>query len=99
MGFRDIRKQVIDALNSGAVQHEARGDINDKNLLATGAMTIADVIRLLSRCRGNQHESSPHHQDASIEVHVFKPLDDGTQWYIKLYCIDPDVWFISVHNS
>lgn len=36
---------------------------------------------------------------ASIDVHVFKPYKDAKRWYIKFYFIDPDVVFISVHES
>jgi hypothetical protein len=37
--------------------------------------------------------------------HVFKPessLEPGgskVRWYIKLYFVEPDIWFISVHES
>ena len=60
---------------------------------------------MLRACRGNQCETSSHHVDPSIDVHVFKPearVDPGAKkkrWYIKLYLLDPDVWFISVHES
>ena len=103
MGFRDARSRAIEALNSGDIQHEARGDIDDKNLLLTGDVSADEVVALLLRCRGNQHSSSPHHGDASVEVHVFKPVVGSgaaqTRWYIKLYFLDPDAWFISVHTS
>ena len=104
MGFKDARRRAIEALRAGDIQHEARGDIDDKNLLETGEVSADEVVRLLNRCRGTQHSSSPHHTVASVEVHVFKPVDrdaDGTEtrWYIKLYFLDPDTWFISVHRS
>jgi hypothetical protein len=103
VNFKDAKRRAIEALRSGDFQHEARNDIDDKNLLVTGRITAEQVVTLLNRCRGTQHASSPHHQDASIEVHVFKPVAraaDGTQtrWYIKLYFLDPDTWFISVHQ-
>ena len=104
VGFKEAKERAIKALRSGDVAHEARGDIDDKNLLLTGEVSADEVARLLSRCRGTQHSSSPHHLDPSIEVHVFRPVDRDvagkeTRWYIKLYFLDPDAWFISVHRS
>jgi hypothetical protein len=40
-----------------------------------------------------------------VDVHVFKPQarleprGDRRRWYIELYFLEPDVWFISVHES
>jgi hypothetical protein len=42
-GFNDIKRAVITALRAGNYQHEARHDINVKNLLATGAVSATDV--------------------------------------------------------
>jgi hypothetical protein len=67
-------------------------------------VTSDEVVRLLIACNGTQHKSSAHHQHPSIDVHVFRPeasLRDGgpkERWYIKLYFIEPDAWFISVHK-
>lgn len=104
MGFKDARSRAIEALKSGDFEHATRADIDDKNLLFTGEVTVSKLIELLKGCRGNQYEVSPHHQVASVDVHIFKPQakePDGTKvgWYIKLYFIDPDTWFISVHRS
>ena len=106
MGFRYARDAAIAALLGGQVQHEARDDIDDKTLLATGAVTSEGVVRLLRACRGTQYSCSPHHQLVkNVEVHEFKPigsLEPGgpkLKWYIKLYFLDPDTWFISVHHS
>lgn len=105
VGFKDIKKATIDALQAGNVQHEARaGAIDDKNLLQTGDVTTQDVMRLLARCKGTQYSSAPHHQThLNIEVHIFQPemaLASGQEkrrWYIKLYLLESDIWFISVH--
>jgi hypothetical protein len=105
VGFKDAQRAAIQALRDGCIQHEARGEIDEKNLLVTGDVTPEQVIRLLSACRGTQHECRPHHQAPTIDVHLFKPeasLEPNTpkvRWYIKLYFIEPDVWFISVHKS
>ncbi len=87
------------------MQHEARDEIDEKNLLQAGAVTPDEVIRLLLACRGQQYSCSRHHHIASIDVHVFKPeasLKPGSEkccWYIKLYFVEPDAWFVSVHQS
>lgn len=105
MGFKEARQQAIRAIEEGRIQHEARAQIDEKNLLLTGDVTPAQVVRMLLACRGTQHRCSPHHQDAGIDVHEFKPeasLVPGQRrrrWYIKLYFLEPDVWFISVHES
>lgn len=94
MGFNDVKRQVIAALMAGTYLHEARDDIPVKNLLATHAVAVDDIIAVLKQCRGQDHESSPHHQMPSIDVHVIR----SSGWYIKFYFIEPDTWFISVHQ-
>ena len=105
VGFKDVKKAAINALEEGNVQHEPRaGAIDDKNLLQTGSVTSQDIVRLLQRCQGTQYSSTAHHQThLNLEVHIFQPemaLVSGQEkrrWYIKLYFLKPDVWFISVH--
>jgi hypothetical protein len=105
MGFLQIRHQAIAAILEGRIQYESRGDVDEKNLLLTGAVTPEQVVRLLKACRGTQYTSAPHHLVRDLDVHMFKPeasLAPGgprQRWYIKLYFIEPDVWFISVHVS
>jgi hypothetical protein len=108
MKFTEARRRIIQALREGSYQHEARDVVEGKNLLATGDVTSAEVAELLQRCRGDQHESQPHHFDDQVLVHFFKPTRQGEQWYIKAYLIgDPDdedddprvAVFISVHKS
>jgi hypothetical protein len=63
------------------------------------------VAELLDCCRRDQYETSPHHQDGRVTVHVFRPTRDGDSWYIKLYFIEDEdgddltTMFISVHPS
>lgn len=91
MSFKEIRRRAIEAIRAGKIQHEARGEIEEKNLLLVGDVTIDQVIHLLHACRGTQYSSSPHHLVPKIEVHIFKPetkLDSTsakTFWYVKLY--------------
>jgi len=92
-GFRKARRQVIAALESGNYLHVSRGDIEVRNLLATGAVSASEIVDIIRSCKGTHHSSSPHLSVAAIEVHVIKRLG----WYIKFYFIEPDTWFISVH--
>ena len=94
MGFKDAKRDVLSALASGAYRHEERGDIDLKNLLATGVVSPERVIEVINKSRGHDHSSSPHHIVADIDVHVIRR--EG--WYIKFYVLAPNVWFISVHQ-
>ena len=94
MGFREVKRKVLEALSTGRYQHAARAAIDTKNLLKTGDVTQAEVISIISRCNGTHHAASPHHAIPSVTVHVLKR--DG--WYIKFYFLDPETFFISVHR-
>lgn len=96
--FNDVKKQVLDCLQEGCILHESRNDIDIKNLLEVGAISVEEVADIIRRSRGNDYESSPHHMDPSIDVHVIKTRYQSEQWYIKWYFIEPDVVFISVHQ-
>ncbi len=93
-GFRETQRAVIAALESGEYQHVSRGDIDIKNLLATGEVSAREIVEVVRSCRGIHHASSPHHAVAAVEVYVLKR--DG--WYIKFFFIEPDTWLISVHQ-
>ncbi|WP_323830544.1 hypothetical protein [Pseudomonas sichuanensis] len=93
-GFKAVRRAVIAALEAGDYLHASRGDIEVKNLLATGAVTAAQVIDVILACNGTHYRSSPHHTVASVEVHLIR----WHGWYIKFYFLEPDTWFISVHQ-
>ncbi|WP_440905324.1 hypothetical protein ACMZOO_03030 [Catenovulum sp. SX2] len=98
MGFKDAKAQVLSCLESGNILHEARGDIDIKNLLSTGQISIEDVTNILKRARGNQYECSSHHVINTIDVHIIKTNHQGKHWYIKWYFVEPNSVFISVHN-
>lgn len=98
MGFKDIKRTAIDYLKKGAFDHEARLDINVKNLFSTGVIDTDYVISLINKTSGEEYQSSPHHQDNTIEVHVLRPFKDNAYWYVKFYFIEPDIIFISVHK-
>jgi hypothetical protein len=100
MGFKDIKNQVIKCIKDGAYEHEPRKyDINVKNLYDIGQISDQEVIDLIQCCKGNQYETRLHHADISIEVHILKPVKEGNVWYIKFYFLEPNVVFISVHES
>ena len=99
MGFRDAKRQLIECLLDGRIDHELeRSEIDVKNLLVTGDVSADEVADVIRRCRGNEHEYSPHHLDESIDVHIVKTTYGGRNWYIKWYYLDPNVMFISVHE-
>lgn len=99
MAFREVKSKVIECLDNGYVLHEERDDIDVKNLLSTGAISISEVTTIIGRARGNTYSSSPHHYDAEIDVHVIKTTYSGQNWYIKWYFTEPDCVFISVHEQ
>ena len=96
--FMDIKRQVIQCLVEGNILHEARDNIDIKNLLEVGVISIEEVTEILKRSRGNQYNSSLHHMYQSIDVHVIKTRHKSEEWYIKWYFIEPDAVFISVHQ-
>ncbi|MCG8609430.1 MAG: hypothetical protein MI864_02745 [Pseudomonadales bacterium] len=96
--FNEVKKQVLECLYEGCVLHESRSDIDIKNLLEVGVVSVEEVAEIIRRSRGNEYESSPHHMDNNIDVHVIKTRYQSAQWYIKWYFIEPDAVFISVHQ-
>ena len=98
MGFKQVKAEVIDCLNSGRIRHEERGDINIKNLLATGAVSPEQVAALIGKARGGDYKCGPHHFDQNIPVHTVKVRDADVDWYIKWYFVEPNTMFISVHD-
>jgi len=45
MGFKEVKSKVIECLNTGYVLHEQRGDIDIKNLLSTGVISIKAPVQ------------------------------------------------------
>lgn len=99
MGLRDVRVLLVDALESGRYQHQARQVQSEKNLLATEEVSAAEVVALLHRCRGSEYSTSPLHFDPATTCHVFRPVQRGERWYIKAYFLSHDAVFISVHRA
>lgn len=94
MGFKLVKARVIKALLEGTYEHEVRLDIDEKNKLQNGEVSAQFVTELIRRSTGDDYESSPHHQDSRVEVHIIVK----SEWYIKFYFIDPATVFISVHQ-
>lgn len=100
MGFRDARRDLVNALETGNYEHEEREVQAEKNLLAVGDVSPEDVRRALLRATGRDYSASPHYEDQSVMVHVFQPVVENVHWYIKAYFIeeaDGKAVFISVH--
>ena len=97
LGFKETRQQAIDRIRAGRIYHVPRE--YDKNEYAQGRLSDNDVIAMLQCCRGNRYEALPHHSILGLEVHIFKPVGKYDGYYIKLYFLEPDVCFISVHRS
>lgn len=88
MGFKAAKKRVIECLNSGCILHEERDNIDIKNLLATGAVSIGNVTAIIGGSRGTSYTCSPHHFDQEVDVHIIETTKSGINWYIKWYFIE-----------
>lgn len=103
VGFTAARSRLLAALAAAekgepVVQHDAREDAS-KNQLATGQLTLADVKRLVGRSSGLNYEEDDLHGDSRIRVHILKNVkEQNSSWYIKWYVVEPNVFFISVHD-
>ena len=93
-----MKANVLACLGSGAILHAERGNIDVKNLLATGEVTTDEIAEVIGRARGTDYQCSPHHLAANIDVHIIKTAHRGMDWYIKWYFVEPNCVFISVHH-
>lgn len=100
MGFRDAKAALIAALEAGDYVHEPREVQEEKNLLAIGEVSAAFVSDLVRRTSGNDYSLGAHDADASVDVHVFKPMKNAQRWYVKAYFAPrSSAVFISVHHA
>ena len=99
MGLKETRSKAIKCLEEGSAQAEERPDIEEKNLLKTGVVSAEEVITLLKYTRGDQYRTQAHGVIEGITIHIFEPEKEQVRWHIKLYFIDPNCFFISVHKS
>ena len=99
-GFRAVRSKLIECLKTGNFESDIRtGSVELKNHLAAGKITANQLAEILEACRGDQHEQAPHHQEPTIEIHIFQTSLKGQKWYVKAYFIGERAHFISVHPS
>lgn len=99
MGFKKEKEEVLKRLLSGNYLHEARSNISEKNLLQTGKISAETAAEIISKARGGDYSTSPHHFANDIEVHILQKVTYETKsWYIKWYYLEPDLFFISVHD-
>ena len=93
--FKNAKIYLIECLKNGNYLHAQRGgNICVKNKLLTGEISARELIEIIKKSNGSHHLCSPHHLDASINVHIIRTAG----WYVKFYFVDPDTWFISVHQ-
>lgn len=92
-GFDAVKHAVLTALHAGDFQHEPREEADYKNLLSAGKVSAEDVARVIRRCKGTDHQCSPHHSVKGVDCHIIK----SQGWYVKFYFVDPVTMFISVH--
>jgi len=97
LGFNEAKSKVLECLKSGDFEHEERNNIDVKNHLATGDISLGDAIRIIKRARGNNHTTAPHHFLEGVTVHIITIKYLGQKWYIKWYFLEPDSVFISFH--
>ena len=98
MGFNEAKRKLIECLNTGYVLHEERNDIDVKNLLAIGVVSLEEAAYIIGRSRGDGYSVSPHHFDTEIDVHVLMTKLSVQAWYVKWYFLGPDSVFISFHQ-
>ncbi|KZY36012.1 MULTISPECIES: hypothetical protein [unclassified Oleiphilus] len=96
--FKDVKKRILQCIYDGNVLHEARNNIEIKNLLEVGDVSIEELAEIIKHTRGDDYEVSPHHKDQSINVHLIKTRYRRQSWYIKWFFIEPNAVFISVHQ-
>ena len=96
IGFKEAKRRVLESLETGCYQAEARGNIEEKNMLASGAISEDDLCAIIEQCRGSDHTISAHHTKPDVDVHILRK----SGWYVKFFFLDeePDTFFISVHR-
>ena len=94
IGFKEAKRRAIEALRNKTYQIAERQEIETKNLLYGNSVSEEDVIEIIIKCRGQDHEIRPHDMVKTVDVHILRK--DG--WYIKFYFLDPETFFLSVHR-
>jgi hypothetical protein len=96
LGFKEVKERAIECIKNGHVRHVAR-DL-DKNMFAAGYFTPKEIVQIIGSCRGDCYQTDRHHL-LQTEVHILKPRGKHDGLYIKFFFVEPDILFISVHQS
>lgn len=56
IGFKEAKRRAIEALRNKTYQIAERREIETKNLLYGNSISEEDVIEIISKCRGQDHE-------------------------------------------
>jgi hypothetical protein len=70
-GYKQAKRDILNALDRGNYQHESRGDIDVKNLLATGKVTAREVADLIAASDGTMHTESAFTNRSRIHHEAF----------------------------
>ncbi len=70
MGFSDVKSDAIKCIREGAYDHDARYNIDVKNLFSTGQVSEEYVIELIKKTSGDNYQCCQHHQDRNVDVHI-----------------------------
>lgn len=98
MTFTEAKRAFLGALQEDRFVAVPRLGDSDKNLLAQGVVDKEFLMTLIARTKGHEYQSSFHHQDPTVQMHVFKPMLGDVRWYVKGYLLGT-LWLVSVHPS
>ncbi len=96
MGFKDAKRQFLEALREQRVSHEQRATQSERNWVASGRVSLDEAHAILSAARGGDSESAAHHLDPGIEIWIFKPKYEAKRWYVKGYLIDEEFHLVEL---
>lgn len=113
VGFTSARHDLLQALfavqrGEAEVFHdERRPEDDDKNQLKQGTIAIADVVAMVKLAQGGpggrNYAESDHHDIGrwpGTTVHALLNIKwQGTEWYVKWFFDENDLFFISVHEK
>ena len=97
-GLKTLSAGSLSVYGRGNIEFAVRRDVDLKNLLSTGDVSVPEVINVIMRAGGADHRMSSHHYDSSVDVHIITVTCAGLHWYIKWYFDEPASVFISVHH-
>jgi len=96
MAFKEVKSKAIECIKNGHVRHIERNIA--KNMFMAGNFTPQEMITIIGTCGGNCYETCKHHL-LDVDIHILKPRGRYDGLYIKFFFIEPNILFISVHES